>query len=112
MGTSNVTLTGDATANPTVTFSKSGSKVSSWSSSLGTSTSAYSVRPGTTVTFTVTAGHSGTVFWTYYTPSVSSTGGISIQTTSTSGGELWTEKTYNYSFTMGTSNATITMSAS
>jgi hypothetical protein len=91
MGTSEVKLTGSATANPTITVSGTNSTV--------TASSTGSVRPGTSVTAYVEPSTN------YYIPKITATG-ITLS------GELVTntKTTYN-AFTMGTSNVTLSGSA-
>jgi hypothetical protein len=91
MGTTPVSLTGSATANPTITVSGTNSTV--------TASSTGSVRPGTSVTAYVEPSTN------YYIPKITATG-ITLS------GELVTntKTTYN-AFTMGTSNVTLSGSA-
>ena len=104
-----VTLTGNATDNPTVTWSQ-GSNVTNVTCSV---TSGSKVRPGTQVSLSVTGNVSRRIFsTTYYTPKATATGGVTLVDAGSSGGYLWQNKVQKYTFVMGTSSVVITTSAS
>lgn len=97
MGTQNVTLTGAATQDPTITV-KGNNVLSSSSIKVG-NTAVTRAHPGKEVTVTVTAADA------YYNPKLTiGSGGITF---TKEGQQVTQYVTYSYTFTMGTENVTL-----